>query len=78
MSRTRIRVVLILVILILVIASILSSLLTYWVGLKSEAPDTPGDGDAGRNLLRGDPRLMQSWHSKYTTGQSLPDACSTG
>ena len=50
MSRTKLRIVLILLALILVMATILSGLLTYWVGAATPPASGSGDGEAGQML----------------------------
>ena len=78
MSRTRPRVVLILLVLILVVASILSSLLTYWVGASDVPTGTPSDGEAGGILPTGGQRSTVSWHSVYPNRQRMQNNCTPG
>jgi len=50
MSRTKLRIVLILLALILVMATVLSGLLTYWVGAATPPASGSRDGEAGQML----------------------------
>jgi hypothetical protein len=69
MSRTRLRVVLILLALILVMATILSGILTYWVGAVESPAPTPEDGEAGRVLLIADLASERSWPTEHLSYQ---------
>jgi hypothetical protein len=70
MSRTRLRVVLILLALILVMATILSGILTYWVGAVESPAPTPEDGEAGRVLLIADLASKGSRQIEWPSCQS--------
>jgi len=69
MSRTQLRVVLILIVLILVVASILSGILTYWVGAEGSPASTPQDGETGQVLLAADRASKGSCQPEYPSYQ---------
>lgn len=50
LPRAKLRVVLILLALILVMATILSGLLTYWVGPETSPASDSSEGEAGQNF----------------------------
>jgi flagellar basal body-associated protein FliL len=50
LPRTKLRIVLILLALILVMATILSGLLTYWVGSEKSPASDSLEGEAGQKL----------------------------
>jgi len=72
MSRTRLRIVLILLALILVVASILSGLLTRWVGALGSPASNPEDGEAGQPLLASRRTLRGTLQPGCPAYQPLP------
>jgi hypothetical protein len=61
-------------VLILVVASVLSSLLTYWVGASDAPTSTPSNGEAGGILRTDGQRSTVSWHSVYPNRQRMQNA----
>lgn len=71
MSRTRRRIMLILLILILIVASVLSSLLTHWVGAGDLPASTPTDGKVGWLLQTGGRVWLGLQHARCAPQQPL-------